>query len=144
MNRKLVMVIVILLVGISSLFAQTYTSLSDAETPSFMKSIGYRVERVDDGVFSFELSNISVALFLYDSSVQMYAVFTGYDIDLETINEWNKSKRYGRAYLDDDWDPVLEYDLDMEGGVSKNAIKVFIETFDLLVSSFYDYVEENG
>jgi hypothetical protein len=32
---------------------------------------------------------------------------------LELMNAWNRDSRYGKAYLDDAGEPILEYDLDL-------------------------------
>lgn len=37
-------------------------------------------------------------------------------ITLDQINDWNKSQRFGRAYLDKDGDPILEMDVDLDDG----------------------------
>jgi hypothetical protein len=47
----------------------------------------------------------------------------GYDKKSETslasINDWNRTKRFGRAYLDAEGDPILGMDVDLDdGGVS--------------------------
>jgi hypothetical protein len=37
-------------------------------------------------------------------------------VTLETLNEWNRSQRFGRAYLDKVNDPILEMDVDLDDG----------------------------
>lgn len=43
---------------------------------------------------------------------------------LEKINAWNAGKRYGKVYLDDDGEVVLEYDLNLTGGVPTRNLDV--------------------
>jgi hypothetical protein len=49
---------------------------------------------------------------------------SGYDkksvTSLSSINDWNREKRFGRAFLDAEGDPILAMDVDLDdGGVSK-------------------------
>lgn len=46
--------------------------------------------------------------------------FRSHNVSLEKVNEWNKSKRYSRCYLDKDGEPVLQLDLDLAGGITKD------------------------
>jgi len=45
------------------------------------------------------------------------------------INDWNRGARFGRAYVDDSGDPVVELDLLLAGGVTAQTIKEYITVF---------------
>ena len=60
--------------------------------------------------------------------MQFYVTFSDVDVTLATANEWNKTKRYSRTYLNEDGNPCLELDLDLVGGVSKERILGFLTT----------------
>jgi hypothetical protein len=53
---------------------------------------------------------------------------------LETINEWNRDKRWGKAYLDSNLDAALEWDLNLVHGVARenldNSLAVWMNTMD--------------
>src|SRR5690606_11183174 len=56
----------------------------------------------------------------------------GYDMDagmsLEQVNVWSREYRFGKVYLDDDLDPFIEMDVNLDfGGVSREN---FADTFD--------------
>ena len=55
-------------------------------------------------------------------SIQFYAGFKKKGITPARIAEWNTKKRFGRAYLDDEFDPRVEMDVDVEHGASTEAI----------------------
>lgn len=55
---------------------------------------------------------------------------SGSKATLASMNEWNRTKQYSRAFLDADGDPVLESDLDLEGGVSEARVKDFLRTYN--------------
>ena len=64
-----------------------------------------------------------------DGSLMLYCFFQGVRVNTTKINEWNKKHRYSRAYIDDSNDPVLESDLDFDGGVTLESLKNFITVF---------------
>ena len=60
----------------------------------------------------------------------------GYDREGETpltlINDWNRDKRFGRAFLDKEGDPYLQMDVDLDGGGVSNAL--FVDNFEFWVT----------
>jgi hypothetical protein len=48
----------------------------------------------------------------------------------------NRTKRIGKAYLDDDLDPTIEADLDIEGGVADEAICHWVKRFHRATAQF--------
>lgn len=70
-------------------------------------------------------------LVLIESSggLMLYCGFKGVKVDTKKINEWNKKHRFSRAYIDDSNDPVLESDLDFDGGVTLDSLKIFMTVF---------------
>jgi hypothetical protein len=66
------------------------------------------------------------------ASIQFTAGFNLRDgTTLEAINDWNRNKRFGKAYLDEENDPFLEYDIDLERGATTEAIE---NAFDVWLS----------
>lgn len=70
----------------------------------------------------------------------------GYDlkqgISAEKVNEWNQQKRFTKAYINDDGDPRIEMDvnLDFDGVGAKN----FEDTLDwwrLLIEGFEEFID---
>jgi len=55
---------------------------------------------------------------------------------LVDINTWNRSNRFGRAYLDDVNDPFVEMDLDVEHGFTSEAVENNIDTWDAVLGAF--------
>jgi hypothetical protein len=71
---------------------------------------------------------------------------TGYKLDkpigLDRINAWNSSQRFARAYLDDENDPVIDMDLDLDdGGVSK---ALFIDNLEFWSSALPAFEKHIG
>ena len=55
---------------------------------------------------------------------------------MEKVNQWNNEKRFSRAYLDRDGDANVEWDIDLEGGVTVEAVREGIRTFQTVVQAF--------
>ena len=79
---------------------------------------------VGDPMITGALNGVNYQIFFYNctnhkacATVQFHS---GYTLDphvsLDTINAWNSSQRFGRAYLDKDADPILEMDVDLDDG----------------------------
>ena len=118
------------------------TKLSITATERLLKSMELEFEEIGNGIYRFELDDYKVLLYNKKKALQMYAGFSGFDVTLGRINEWNRTKRFSKAYLDDDDDPCLESDLDLEGGVATAAIEEFIETFRVSVEMFRAHITD--
>lgn len=73
------------------------------------------------------------------SNIQFHFAVAGTNATMDKVNAWNRSKRYSRAYLDEEGDPHLELDLDLEGGLTEARIADFIRTS---VASYLTFVTE--
>jgi hypothetical protein len=76
------------------------------------------------------------------ATVQFHA---GYDLEgatpLEKINAWNKSQRFGRAYVDGEGDPILQMDLDLDdGGLSRALFLDNLEFWTSLLAQFEKHI----
>lgn len=97
----------------------------------------------NDPTWAFTHLGILITIVPYDevtpgryASLLFYAGWAADDaISLSMINNWNKGSRFGRAYLDDSGDPVIELDLMMAGGVTADTIREYITVFAQAASS---------
>ena len=69
---------------------------------------------------------------------------TSRTVPLAEINAWNRMARFGRAYIDEEGDPVLELDLLAAGGITEETIKAVIDVFvdsvldlDAVIASYF-------
>lgn len=77
------------------------------------------------------------------ASIQFVAAFDLEDgLKLSKINSWNQSKRFGRAYLDDEMDPFVEMDVDFEHGATSEAIANNIDTWAAVLPAFKTFIDE--
>ncbi len=58
----------------------------------------------------------------------------------EQINEWNKTKRFGRAYMQDQSNTYIEMDLDVEHGFLTEGLANNVDTWAALIPQFKKFV----
>lgn len=118
---------------------------SQGELVNILKNEGYRnVEPVEDNAVRITIDGKKYIMIIQsDGDMQGYYGIIASGIDYQEINEWNKTKRLSRAYLDNDNDPVIEADLLANGGLTEEHITEFFDIFLLSVSAFRQYVDEN-
>ena len=129
------------------------TALAPDEVERLLAEGKYRYERVnaEDGSTYFRLRLAGYMAFLFvddcqqDRGCTTLQLYAGFSMEtkpsLEQINQWNREHRFSRAYLDDENDPVLEWELDLEGGVTARAILGFIDLFEVSLREFASWVD---
>lgn len=120
------------------------TQMSGNEVQGLLRELGYSPRPLEnrDNAWAIELNGQRTIVFLSSSgkNLQLWSyVVGGGKVTLEKVNEWNKTKRFSRAYLDSDGDPNVEYDIDLEGGVSTGAVREGIRTFGIVITAFKDF-----
>ena len=106
-------------------------------------------DKVGDPLLSTRIEGTNFDVYFYscdEGPCQSIQFSAGFDLEnpmsAGKINEWNRDKRFGKAYLDDDGDPYIEYDinLDFDGVGAKN----FDDTIDLwrvVLADFRDFID---
>jgi hypothetical protein len=99
-------------------------------------------ERTKETVIRVKMDQVGVLFFVSDSkeNIQAYAGFESDNTTCAKVNQWNADKRFSRAYLDDDDDPVIELDLDLEGGITQERLIDFITTVRHSVAGFKKHI----
>jgi hypothetical protein len=75
--------------------------------------------------------------------LNFYAGFADIKPTLDTINAWNRDKRFGKAYLDADLDAVVEFDLNLEYGVTRDNVVAGFDLWSLILEQYTDYIGYN-
>ncbi|HTZ36936.1 MAG TPA: YbjN domain-containing protein [Stellaceae bacterium] len=74
-------------------------------------------------------------------SIQFYAGFdTKGALNPKRINEWNRQKRWGRAYVDDINDPWIEMDVDLTPGGTYELLNDEFATWRSTLSGFKQFI----
>jgi len=99
--------------------------------------------------FMIEYHDISIKISFYDwedsfdgyVSLMFYAAWRAYgSVSITDVNQWNAVTRGGRAYLDEDQDPVIEQDYLINGGVTWQNIENVILRFCNYARLFEEYI----
>ena len=60
---------------------------------------------------------------------------------LDKLNQWNKEKRFARAYRDNEGDPVLEMDVDLDfGGLPRENVGESMKTWAALMDAYHSFL----
>ena len=74
-------------------------------------------------------------------TVTFYAGWTGSKATVQQINAWNRDKRFSRAYIDKDGDPVIEFDVNLDdGGMSQALFIDNVQFWEAAIGSFTKHV----
>ncbi len=60
---------------------------------------------------------------------------------IDSINKWNKTKRFTRAYLDSEKDAILEMDIVIAGGISPESLDKIFSYWRLSLASFIRHID---
>src|SRR5699024_5453586 len=62
-------------------------------------------------------------------------------VEYELMDRWNREYRFGRAYLDDEDDPWIEMDINLEGdGVSVSNFKESLAYWQSVMTAFVTHI----
>ena len=72
--------------------------------------------------------------------LNFYAGFLDNKQTLDVINAWNRDKRFGKAYLDSDLDAVVEFDVNLEHGVTRDNLDAAFSLWSLILDQYTTYI----
>ncbi len=145
--KKLSLLVVftwLLLWGAVASATELVEKFSDDYVLQLLRNEGYNPEKMKDGLFRLKVDNTTIALFnKADGDMQLYYSPSGVRVPLENINDWNRTHRLSRAYLDGDKDPVLESDLLSNGGLTEKHVTEFLKVFMMSVDAYRKFLAEH-
>lgn len=120
---------------------EVVSEMSTKQLQQMLESMGYEVEQPKEDVLQFAIEGHTALIINKKTNIQLYSYFEKQKkMDLKKVNEWNATKRFSRAYLDQDGDAVIEWDVDLEGGTTADALKESIRTYRLGVMAFVRFL----
>jgi len=110
--------------------AQIYESISQEQLKAIFLEQGYSLKGSTERTFVWTIDGMitNVILSSSGSQIMFHAAFSDGNATMKKVNNWNKNMQFSRSYLDDEGDPILELDLDLEGGITKARIVDFLKT----------------
>lgn len=156
MKKCITAVLIGLLICIGSLQAKPLPDggVTVNEVAAILQEKGYWIEMGTDGTGNPKITSkaegYTFAIYFYSlseegraKSIQFCLGIAMKDgISLERVNEWNKGYRFGRVYQDEENDPILELDLDVEHGCNTEAIDNILERWFALITTFDEFLDE--
>lgn len=128
-----------------------YNAVSGKEISAMLSTEGYRptLGKAEDGdpQIKFKVQGKEVYIDFYDCNKTEFCgslnISTGWALKTKLkatdLNQWNADNRYIRVYTDEENDPFLEDDIDLDGGATMNNVKEFVKTY---VTQLEDFIAE--
>lgn len=112
--------------------------------------LDFETSEDDDGdpKFEFKLATYNVVIYTYSceeagcANLRIYASFSlNVPPSVETINEWNRTRRYATAWLSEEGKARVDNNLVIQGGVTLDAVEDFIINFRDRLSEFATHID---
>ncbi|NEX45869.1 YbjN domain-containing protein [Pseudotabrizicola algicola] len=132
-------------------------ALIDASAPETvagaMRRLGYRAELTTDAGGDPQIRSaaggVNFSVFFYGCtdgkacrSIQFSAGFdTENGLDPSVANDWNRLNRYGKVFLDDEGDPIVEQDITLVGGMNEAMFAENLRVWERVVSDLKDHID---
>src|ERR1035438_2499538 len=129
-----------------SIFADDESGVFKKLSPDKVRAIlrGMGFEYIDEAngpldAVHFRLDGYKVTLLDQPSVLDLFSAFAG-NGEASRVNAWNQARRSGRAYLDDNSSFVIEAELDLTRGVTRDTVETFIRQFPVTVRAYADFL----
>ncbi|MBI5835586.1 MAG: YbjN domain-containing protein [Armatimonadetes bacterium] len=132
---------------------EIYKAISIDLLEAACKSMDLKPERGKDNdgdpCLTLDFDGIKTVLLMYGDakeckSMAMQASWElPEDADMAVANDWNRARRFTRAYVTDKV-VVLESDLDIEGGVTAETIGRWVGQFKAATAKFVEHMKAKG
>jgi hypothetical protein len=108
----------------------------------------------DDGdpMIAGRISGTRYAVFFYRcqggkacENIQFSAGWSGYQVSAAQLHDWNAQSLFGKAYLDEVGDPILELAVNLKHGVSKRNLDDTFDWWKVVLKGFEnDVLNQSG
>ena len=120
------------------------SSVSGKKMESILAGMSIEFTKKSDTSWRLDLDGKTALLIMGNDNTdaQLYIAFGDVTVTAKQMNDWNASHRFGRAYADDDQNPVLESDLDFAGGVTEDIIVAWVKLFGAQIKSYIKFLND--
>ena len=135
-------------------FGQNILADDPASMTEVLQSFGYRADLGKDSGGDPKIASSSggadFSIFFYGctngKNCDAISFQSAFDLDpgsnADLMNEWNRKKRYTKAYLDDEQDPVIDMDIYLgDGGISIDNFRNWLDTWERAVGDFKSHID---
>jgi len=100
-----------------------------------------------DPTISFKVEGLKCVIFFYNCEhgrCRSFKYASGFSMkkkpSLAAVNAWNRERRFARAFLDDEQDPHLQMDVDLDGGVTRTHLVETLSTWRAVLTLFAERI----
>lgn len=126
--------------------------MTGPEVTAWLQKAGYKAELTKDGggdpLINSATDGTNFKVFFYDcEGERCKALQFSAGFDLKTAltpaaaNKWNRENRYLKVYLDDDGDPYVQYDVNVNAGRTVEGLSDDFEVWTGMLPEFTDYID---
>jgi hypothetical protein len=128
------------------------TMLSGHRAVEILRDLGHTASLDEDSqgdpMVVFQLRGTKCYLLFYGcegrrcSSITFRVGFRTHGPDkphMGRVNEWNRKKRFGKVYLDDERDPILEYDIEFAGAEAREQFTAGLARWESVLAEFRQF-----
>jgi hypothetical protein len=127
--------------------------MTGAEVAKWLQNAGYKAElstdKGGDPLIKTAAQGVNFTVYFYDctekprcKAIQFSA---GFDLKVPLtaakINEWNRNNRYLKAYIDDEGDPHVEYDVNVNAGRTKAGLDDDFAVWTSMIDDFTKFID---
>ena len=105
-------------------------------------------DNLGDPLIEGRIGEKDYELFFYDckenrdcKSLTFSATWEAEDLSDEMMADWNRQKRFGKAYLDQDGNANVEMSVNLHGGVTRANLDDTIDWWRLVLAGFADHFD---
>ena len=152
--KKLSLGLAIALIGALPALAQNVIAENPGQMADVLRSFGFRAELATDTGGDPKIASSSgganFSIFFYGctngTNCDAISFSAAFDLDpgsnTNLMNQWNHKKRYSKAYLDDEQDPVIDMDVYLgNGGVSIDNFRFWVDTWERALGDFKVHID---
>jgi hypothetical protein len=126
--------------------------MTGPEVAAWLRKAGYKADlssdEQGDPLIASAAEGQAFKVYFYDCQAgRCKAVQFSADFDLKTpltlekINEWNRKNRYLKAYLDDDGDPYVQYDVNVNAGRTVSGLDDDFGVWTGMLDDFATFID---
>jgi len=140
--------------------SKKFKTVTGEEIVEFLQDGGYRAQLEEDSQgdprISSNTQGVKFTVDFYEcddredprscGSLQFLASFNLPDsgMSAEEINAWNARFRFGQASVDEEGDPILRLDVELDGGTTRDNLQEWLNRWETSLSSFLDHIGWNN
>src|SRR5260370_37410900 len=126
-----------------------YRSLTTDQLEEMLKAEKLQFKKTENSAsrgayfYDFKRGAFNLRLTYFDGNDLMIDNFFAKAVPLDRVNDWNRKAKFSRASLHKDKDGeflMLEFNLDLLGGITRGAVKRFIAQFEQECGTFDRFI----